>query len=99
MSNTQVADDDDMGAYWRDLKAAGQATRTSNRESSPAMLAAAGVAFESKNGGAHLVVTGLGKTVDFWPGTGRWIERKTNAKGFGVRKPIKALTPEGSNHG
>ena len=39
------------------------------------------VGFVARNGGAHLWVRG---TVDFWPGTGKWIVRKTNEKGRGV---------------
>lgn len=65
--------------------------RAANRETTPALLEAKGVPFESKNGGAHLIVhthTGL---VDLWPGTGRWIVRSNKHRGFGVRKLFEYL--------
>ena len=44
------------------------------RERAPKVLEAAGLAFESKNAGGHLVVKkpDSGCWVDFWPGTGLW---------------------------
>lgn len=96
MTTAAHEDDDDMGAYWRDVKAAQQAERANRRECAPDLLESAGLKFESKNGDAHLIVTGLGRTVDFWPGTGRWIDRNSKRKGFGVRNVIDALTPEGT---
>ncbi len=53
------------------------------REHAPKVLEAAGLAFASKNGGAHLIVKKAGRVakpdcetwVDFWPGTGLWIVR------------------------
>ena len=71
----------DMGEYWRDVRPAMRAKskkkRAVNRESAANILAAADIDFQEKNGGAHLVVTYGGRTVDFWPGTGLWIERDT----------------------
>lgn len=56
------------------------ARRKRNRTGSEEILADAGVEFESKSIGAdgtasHLIVTGVGVTIDFWPGTGLWIVR------------------------
>ena len=47
------------------------------REHAPKVIEAAGLAFESKNAGAHLIVKKphSGCCVDFWPGTGLWIVR------------------------
>ncbi len=85
----------DMGDYWRDVRPAMQEEsrqkRASNRESSAKMLTAAGIAFETKNEGAHLIVTANGRTVDFWPGTGLWIERGTSKQKRGVRRLIAEL--------
>lgn len=85
----------DMGDYWRDVRPTMQEEsrqkRASNRESSAKMLAAAGIAFETKNEGAHLIVTANGRTVDFWPGTGLWIERGTSKQKRGVRRLISEL--------
>ena len=51
------------------------ARRARHRQSSPEVLRAAGIAFETKNAGAHLIVQHNGRTVDFWPGTGLWRTR------------------------
>ena len=81
---------DDMGAFWRDVKAAGREKRAGNRDSSERLLREAGVPFESKNFGAHLIVRpASGMVVDFWPGTGRWTVRGGNATEFGVRKLLE----------
>lgn len=92
-------DDDDMGAYWRGVKAASQAKRADNRESSSAeLLREAGVHFTAKNGGAHLIVrTDGGHVIDFWPGTGLWIMRGSTQRHGGVRKLIKFCKPQAPN--
>ena len=69
-----------------------QAKREQNREQSAHFLTAAGIVFTSHNLGAHLVVAGRGLTVDFWPGTGRWIARN-GEKGFGVKSLAKRVRP------
>jgi hypothetical protein len=36
---------------------------------------------DEKNGGEHLIVTAEnGRIIDYWPGTKRWIARRTSAK-------------------
>lgn len=80
------ADDDDASAMWRAVRQAGQEKRADNRDSSAQMLREAGVAFESKNGGAHLIVRGNGAVVDFWPGTGLWKVRGSTQQRRGIRK-------------
>jgi hypothetical protein len=89
MSAEPATDDDDIGAFWRDVKAASQAKRADNRKSSPELLKEAGIAFDAKNDGAHLVVQAKGHLIDFWPGTGLWIKRGTTQRHGGVRKLIK----------
>ncbi len=84
-----TTDDDDMGEFWRDVKAASQVKRAANRESSADALRRAGVKFETKNDGAHLIVTGPGGLVDFWPGTGLWKPRGTISHRRGVSGLIK----------
>lgn len=80
---------DESGDYWRELKELSKQKRASNREHSATFLQAAGITFESKNNGAHLVVTtATGKIVDFWPGTGLWIPRGTKQQVRGVSKLI-----------
>lgn len=88
----------DMGLAFNALKKERQAKRAQNRESSPAVLRAAGVDFTEHNGGAHLVVSHGGVTADFWPGTGLWKFRSTGIKGRGVRALVRALTLGESTH-
>ncbi len=64
--------------------------RAGNRESSAALLAERGVAFESKNSGVHLIVTHGEKVADFWPGTGKYIVRG-GRQGRGVFNMLKAV--------
>jgi hypothetical protein len=82
-------DDDSLSDFWRDVRAAGQVKRASNRAQSPGCLRDAGFAFEVKNDGAHLLVHGPAGLIDFWPGTGLWIVRGTSWRGHGVFKLIK----------
>jgi len=84
-------DDDDLGATFRAMAEHSKQKRAGNRENSAAMLTAAGVVFESKNEGAHLVVHHHTGMIDFWPGTGLWIVRGVKYKGRGVRKLLQRL--------
>jgi hypothetical protein len=90
-----VNDDDSMGDFWRDVKSARQQKRADNRASSAELLKAAGIDFEEKNGGAHLIVKAVGRVVDFWPGTGRWIVRGSSRAHYGVKRLIAGCTPQG----
>lgn len=72
------------------LDGMGHIRRANNRESSPRILAERGISFESKNEGAHLIVTIGGMVVDFWPGTGKFITRGPKSKtGRGVFNLLK----------
>lgn len=57
--------------------------RAKDRKDGASYLENKGISFTRRNNGAHLIVTGQGTLVDFWPGTGRWISRN-GKKGFGV---------------
>ena len=85
----------DMGDYWRDVKPdlleRSKAKRQGNRESSAAILTAAGIKHETHNAGAHLVVTHGGHIYDFWPGTGLWKMRGSLQQHRGVRRLLKQL--------
>ena len=86
-------DDDDTGEFWRSVRADRREKREKNRADSATMLQQAGLRFETKNLGAHLIVRAIGLTVDFWPGTGLWIVRNPKREGRGVQRLIDALTP------
>jgi hypothetical protein len=65
--------------------------RAKNREWSTNRLIELGVNFESKNDGAHLIVRHGENVVDFWPGTGKYIFRKSSTKGRGINRLLKAI--------
>lgn len=74
------------------LKQESQQRRAGNRENSAQILADNCIKFDSKNLGAHLIVHGEAITVDFWPGTGKFIVRggKTGRGVFNLLK-LKGL--------
>ncbi len=77
---------------WREHRKHQQAKRASNREDSAAIIKHHSVEVESKNFGAHLIVRHAEQTVDFWPGTGKWIDRRAAAiNGRGVHNLLRHL--------
>lgn len=80
--------DPDIWDAYADLRKMRQEKRADNREQSAALLTRAGVVFDAKNEGAHLIVLAGNAVVDFWPGTGLWIVRGKPEKKRGVRKLI-----------
>ena len=87
----------------RDMKRAAQIgfdresseRRAHNRRNSAVILGAFGVKFSTNNDGQHLMIPLADRTIDFWPGTGTYIDRKTRSKGRGVRHLIKLLASLG----
>lgn len=49
--------------------------RRQNLRQSTELLRQRGVKFEAKNNGVHLIVRHGARVFDFWPSTGKWIER------------------------
>lgn len=80
----------DVGDDYRALREESQKKRADNRQSSAIYLQEKDIPFESKNGGAHLVVEGRDCFIDFWPGTGKWITRN-GQKGFGVANLVNFI--------
>lgn len=79
----------DVGETFNALRKQRKQKRAENRDKSAALLTANNIHFTTHNGGAHLIVQGDTDFIDFWPGTGTWIPRNTNKKGFGVFKLIE----------
>lgn len=75
----------------RDKLAEFSERRRHNRESSPLRLNENAIEYTTHNNGAHLVVKGVGETIDFWPGAGLWVVRKKNKDGTGVFNLIKYI--------
>lgn len=78
----------DMGEIFSGMREYSQEKRANNRDGSKKILEGAGINFESKNFGAHLIVENI---IDFWPGTGKFIDRRNKFKGRGVRNLLKQL--------
>lgn len=78
----------DTAEMWREWGRQRAAKRASNRDASARILKEAGIAFESKNNGAHLIIAGQ---YDFWPGTGLWQARGEQTKQRGVRRLIARI--------
>ena len=76
--------DSEMFRAWDKQK---KEKRAANRVNSEQMLLDAGLVFESKNAGAHLIVQGKKGIIDFWPGTGKYVCRG-GPFGRGVRNVI-----------
>lgn len=54
-------------------------------------LTRAGIAFERTLKGSRLIVRHAGRTVDFWPRLGVWIDRAAQRRRLGVRALIRDL--------
>jgi hypothetical protein len=82
---------DDMGDFFRAWDRCKKAKKALNQQWSTEALRLAGIKFESKNFGNHLIVHHDNMVVDFWPSTGKWIVR-AGRKGRGIRKLLELLT-------
>ena len=84
----------DMGDVGRALKQASKHRRARNRAAGAAYLEREGIKFTTHNMGAHLIIvsTPTGVSVwDYWPGTGKWKERKQTKYRRGVAKLVKDI--------
>lgn len=72
----------ELGDVFKAAGKEGQEKRARNREDSRRLLLEAGLPFETRNDGAHLIVrSSWGDVFDFWPGTGKFVE-STKSKAF-----------------
>lgn len=99
MANTSV-EDDDIGAMFAARRIAQQEKRAENRAWSTQLIAETGVFFTSHNLGAHLIVA---ERWDFWPGTGRFMERKgrpghPKRQGRGVQRLLKIIKEDANGN-
>ena len=62
----------DVGDVFNELRAYRKEKRSQNTSSSTGILRDRDVRFESRNGGAHLMVESVHGVIDFWPSTGLW---------------------------
>ncbi len=61
------------------------------REAGAKALIDAGIPFERVNDGAYLVIRRAGRTIDFWPGTGVWQDRRDATEKSGVKSLVKLV--------
>lgn len=87
--------DNDMTAAWADYRKERSMKKRGNQAASTERLREAGIPFATYNGGVHLVVA---DRVDFWPGTGLWIERgPAGVRGRGVQGLLQRMKEDHSN--
>jgi GH35 family endo-1,4-beta-xylanase len=77
----------DMAEIFNDMKDYKKMKRADNTRKSTALLKRFHIEFESKNNGAHLIVSDY----NFWPSTGLFENRITKRTGRGVYNLIKKL--------
>lgn len=65
-----------------------RAKKISRAKAAPLRLSEAGIKFDSRNNGQHLIVAGFDCFIDFWPSTDRWNTR-SGVKDRGLYKLIK----------
>lgn len=75
----------ELADVFREMKKRSQEKRAENRHAAPLKLESAGIEFQVRNMGAHLIVQGKYQVFDFWPGTGKFIGRSSQIKGRGIR--------------
>ncbi len=78
----------DMSDTFRAMKEHSKEKRESNRQHGLDEIRKTGIPFKLLNGGAHIQIA----TYDYWPGTGKFIDRKTGHKGRGIKNLLNNLS-------
>lgn len=76
----------DIDDSWR--REESKERRAHNRENGLAALKERSIHVEQKNNGFHLIVKHGDKVVDYWPGTGLWMDRAVQSM---RRRGIRSL--------
>ena len=79
--------DAEVKEYYTALRVQSGEKRADNRAYAITRLNTAGIKYEIKNKGAHIIIA---DRWDFWPGTGKWRDRKCNKYYRGIESIIKA---------
>ena len=81
----------DLSETYKAMREHSQEKRAKNREFAINYLLDNDVDFGTRNGGVHLMVEcGVSGIIDFWPGTGKWIERGGKT-GRGIKTMVKYI--------
>lgn len=75
----------DVGEDYRAWDMRKKEVKAKNRAESIERLNTSMIQFYSKNNGEHLILNGVEGVIDFWPSTGRWVDRKTKRNGYDAR--------------
>lgn len=78
----------EIGDAFAALREVSQIKRASNRENGARLLREAGIDYTSHNNHAHLVIR---DRWDYWPGTGKWIDRRGGKHRRGVAGLLAAI--------
>ena len=87
MSRTELKNE--TTEMWREHKEAGQKKRRDNKKASTQVLIDKHIDFESKNFGVHIIVSNKNGFIDYWPSTGKFIQRFNNKSGRGINNLLK----------
>ena len=68
-----------------------QIDRAAKRDAGAKLMRELGVPFELKNGGAHLILQHKNMTIDFWPGTSKWLVRGQSRSYQGIELLLTVL--------
>jgi len=82
----------DVGDMWKEYKQCMKLKKQSNLDYSVSLLDELGIEYTSGNYNIHMIVAHGGKVVNFWPTTGKFIERGSNTSGRGVHNLVNRLT-------
>ena len=92
----------ELGDIYSVMRERSKEKRAYNRKSSVEFLKKAKLNFDIKNDGAHIIIKtqvfGTDTFIDFYPGTGKYIIRKTNIQGRGVRKLLRIIEKMETNN-
>ena len=81
----------EIGEMWAAVKAQQREDKAALRAKSVAALERAGYSFSEHNDGLHLIIYRPYGTFDFWPTTGKWMQRGTKIKRHGLVALLMAL--------
>jgi hypothetical protein len=81
----------EIGEMWAAVKAQQREEKAVRRAESAAALERAGYSFSEHNNGLHLIIYRPYGTFDFWPSTGKWMQRGTKVKRHGLVHLLAAL--------
>ena len=81
----------DIGEVFKDYKEIGKSKKRNNLYRSTLILDNSNVIYKSKNGGAHLIIPFEDTFIDFWPSTGKYINRSGGRPGRGIFNLLKVL--------